>query len=83
MRDAKLTSLCDLRQATHWRKESASAVFRTDSAWEWFKRDHRDELVVAGVLIPGRGRRGDLVTNGIDEAVITILRREAEGSRHV
>lgn len=66
-----------LRQATRWRKEVAGEVFSTDSAWEWFKRHHRDELVASGELIPGRGRRGDLVGPGIGTVVVGILRREA------
>lgn len=81
MRDTKITSLRDLRQATRWREESASEVFRTNSSWEWFKRNHQGELVAAGALIPGRGRRGDLVTNSIDEVVASILLRES-GANH-
>lgn len=69
--------LTDLRQATRWREERAADVFQTGSAWDWFKRNHFDELLASGQLIPGRGRRGDLVGPGIDDVVVRILRREA------
>lgn len=74
---ASTGGLAGLRQATRWRKERATDVFPTNSSWEWFKRDHRDELIDSGQLIPGRGRRGDLVGSGIDDVVVAILRREA------
>ncbi|GAB1394910.1 hypothetical protein MASR1M60_30740 [Rhodocyclaceae bacterium] len=69
--------LAGLRQATRWREERAAEIFPTASSFEWFKRQHRAELLGAGVLIPSRGRRGDLVTPEIDGVVLGILRREA------
>jgi hypothetical protein len=72
--------LAGLRRASRWREESASNVFSTLSAWEWFKRQHFRELIESGQLIPNRGRRGDLVAPGIDAVVEEILRREATGN---
>jgi hypothetical protein len=69
--------VANLLSARRWREENAGDVFSTHSAWEWFRRQHAEELVRRGVLIPGRGRRGDLVTPDIDGVVLDILHREA------
>lgn len=71
------TGITALRQANRWRVESAAEIFRTQASWEWFRRNHHDELIRSGALIPGRGRRGDLVTPEIGDVVVAILRREA------
>ena len=71
------TGLAGLRQAARWREEQAAEIFRTQSSWDWFRRNHHRELIEAGVLIPGRGRRGDLVKPAINDVVVGILRREA------
>ncbi len=65
------------RKTERWREQGATAVFPTRSALDWFLRQHGNELIEAGHLIPGHGRRGSLVGPGIDSAVIAILRREA------
>lgn len=77
MENGNTVGLTGLRQAARWREERAAEVFPTQSSWDWFRRNHHQELIRAGVLIPGRGRRGDLVVDGIDRAVVDILRREA------
>lgn len=69
--------LSGLRPATRWREERAAEIFQTQSSWEWFKRNHFKELLASGHLIPGRGRRGDLVADGIDDVILAILKREA------
>lgn len=72
------------RKATRWREESAGDIFPTQSSADWFFRNHHAELVASGALIPGTGRRGNLVGPGIDGVVISILRREAgrSGGNH-
>lgn len=79
MEDANV--LEGFKPARRWREQQASAVFATVSAWEWFSRAHRPELIASGQLIPGRGRRGDLVGPGIGAVVLAILRRQAAESR--
>jgi hypothetical protein len=70
-------TLAAWRKATKWRSESASDIFPTQSSLDWFVRHHGVELIDAGVLIPGVGRRGNLVGPGIDQTVLRIIRREA------
>lgn len=69
-------TLAAWRRATRWREESGGDVFPTQSAFEWFYRQHYRELVASGEFMPGIGRRGHLVGPGIDGVIITILRRE-------
>jgi hypothetical protein len=71
------TTLAAWRKATNWRRENATDIFPTQSSFDWFLRHHGTELISAGELIPGVGRRGHLVGPNIDSAVINILRREA------
>lgn len=70
-------TLAAWRRATRWREESGGDIFPTQSAFEWFYRQHFSELVVSGEFMPGLGRRGHLVGPGIDDVVVGILRREA------
>ncbi len=69
--------LAGFKPAQRWRQSSAPDVFTTAASWEWFKRHHARELIQSGQLIPGRGRRGDLVGPEIDGVIVAILRREA------
>jgi len=43
----------------------------------WFIRVHREALLYSGTFIPGRGARPTLVTEGFEQAIEEILRREA------
>lgn len=68
------------RKATRWREESGGEIFPTQSSLDWFVRQHYDELVGSGTLIPGTGRRGHLVGPDFDGVVIEILRGDAGGA---
>lgn len=70
-------TLAAWRRATRWREESGGDIFATHSAFEWFYRQHFNELVASGEFMPGIGRRGHLVGPGIDGVVLGILRRES------
>jgi hypothetical protein len=70
-------TLAAWRRATRWRQESGGDVFPTQSAFEWFYRQHFAELVASGEFMPGTGRRGHLVGPKIDAVVLGILRRQS------
>lgn len=59
-----------------WLAGSGGGLFPTRSSFEWFKREHRDELIESGQLILGRGRRPDIVGPDIERLAVEILRRE-------
>lgn len=71
----------DLRRvmvAEEWRSQFGSTVFRTKPAWDWFKRDHRQELVEAGALFLGCGRMQDMVhVDRIGRVVQSIRQAES------
>lgn len=71
-------SISSIQPAQRWRQDHAHHIFPTASSWEWFKRSHFEKLIASGELIPGRGRRGDLVGSNIDQVVIDILRSEVK-----
>ena len=75
MMSSKVT-IRSIQPAQRWRQDCAEHIFPTKSSWEWFKRSHFEKLIASGELIPGRGRRGDLVGENIDQVVIDILRSE-------
>jgi len=60
-----------------WRRERAATVFPTDSSFEWFFRQHREEIIRSGEWLPRKGRSGDLAGPGLDGVVLAILRRQA------
>lgn len=53
------------------------AAFRTYSAFEWFLRRHRAELIASGELIIRPGSAGTLCGPNLGARVLDILRREA------
>ena len=67
--------LRDWIDAEDWRAEFAPSVFRTPAAWNWFKRRHRDKLVMARVLTIGAGRARDTVHAGRIGAVVQEIRQ--------
>lgn len=72
------TDLSKYQRARAWWQENANGV----ANWEWFKRQHRAELVESGALIIRAGRAGDLVhTDRIVPAVQRIL--EAESRKRI
>ena len=72
--------VADFRRAKEWRKERGGALFQTDSAFEWFVRGHRDELIGSGQYIVRNGPGGSLVGPHFDAVVLAILRRESTGA---
>lgn len=78
-----MTESCsdDLRRlmpAEEWRTRFGVSVFKTKPAWDWFKRDHRRELVEAGALYLGCGRMKDMVhIDRISQVVQSIRRQES------
>lgn len=76
--DTDEVDLSRLKKARDWRREHAAEVFGSDSAWEWFTRLHRRELVECGALIQRTGRGGSLVhIDRIGPVVQKILREES------
>jgi len=74
--------LSKLQKAKKWRLERAHCLFTSDASWEWFKRQHRHELIKSGALIVRSGRAGDLIhVDRIDPVVQQIL--EAESLRKI
>jgi len=72
------SDLSRFKRAQEWRLDQASSFFKTDGAWEFFKRRHRRELMESGALIVRLGRSGDLVdSEAIGGVVQTILLRES------
>ncbi|MCC6658901.1 MAG: hypothetical protein IT512_12015 [Rhodocyclaceae bacterium] len=65
------------RKATRWREEQGGDVFPTQSSLDWFIREHFNDLIASGELIPGTGRRGHLVGPNFDEVALGILRGAA------
>jgi len=61
-------------------KHGGAAFFATRSQFDWFLKDKdvRKELIEAGALLPGRGRRETRVNvHELPKAVVAILRRRA------
>ena len=57
--------LSDLRPLSEWHEEHirrGGVLFPTYASLQWFIRQHRSELVDAGVLLTGTGGRVNLVT---------------------
>lgn len=70
--------LSKYQPAKTWWQMNAKGI----ANWEWFKRQHRVELVQSGALIIRAGRAGDLVhTDRIVPAVQRIL--EAESRKRI
>jgi|TARA_B100001939_G_scaffold300599_1_gene276643 hypothetical protein len=64
--------LSDLRPLYEWHQEHLNrggVLFPTFGSLKWFIRQHRDELVNAGVLLIGVGGRVSLVTPKFGEVV--------------
>ena len=70
----------DFRRARDWVAQEGGAIFPTFGAYEWFKRNHRDELIQSGELITRRGAGGDLVGPNFGCLAVEILQREQRGA---
>lgn len=82
MSDSGSDDLRRVMPAKEWREQFAATVFRTKPAWDWFKRDHRRELVEAGALFLGVGRSQDMVH--IDRIAAEVQRiRKAESIKRI
>jgi len=66
----------DFQRARDWVAQEGGAIFPTFGAYEWFKRNHRDELIQSGELITRRGTGGDLVGPNFGGLAVAILQRE-------
>jgi len=63
-----------------WRDNFGGPFFETRSSLDWFIKQHREELVECGALIPRGGRSGSLLSKQeFPKAVIQIFRRKALG----
>jgi hypothetical protein len=60
------------RPAHEW-VEKEQRVFPNLTAWAWFVKDHRAELIASEQFIPARGRRATLVGPDIGAVVLRIL----------
>lgn len=68
------TDFSKYQRAKGWWQEHAAGL----ANWEWFKRQHRAELVSSGALLIRAGRAGDLIhTDRIVPAVQRILESES------
>lgn len=73
-------SIADIRaylRSREWVEQHGGSVFRTHGAFEWFVRQHRDELLASGELIVRKGAGGTLIGPRFGEVVAEILRRES------
>ena len=66
----------DFKRARDWVAEEGGGIFPKFSSFEWFKRQHRDELVASGEIITRRGKGGDLVGPNFGRVAVEILQRE-------
>jgi hypothetical protein len=69
----KLNHLRPIQDWYEFHKEQGGKVFPTFASLQWFVRQHRDSLVDAEVLIPGKGSRRTLVTAEFGPKVYEIL----------
>ncbi|WP_078119610.1 hypothetical protein [Thiosocius teredinicola] len=67
----------DFKKRREWVIEDGGELFGTVGSFDWFVRQHRQELVDSGELIIRRGPGGSLVGPGFGDVAIGILQREA------
>ncbi|MGB5834623.1 MAG: hypothetical protein WBG92_21915 [Thiohalocapsa sp.] len=67
----------DFKPWRAWVTDDAESVFPTFSSFEWFVRQHREQLIESGQYIPRRGPCGSLAGPGLGAVVLGILRDEA------
>ncbi|HPE80182.1 MAG TPA: hypothetical protein PKZ35_09245 [Gammaproteobacteria bacterium] len=67
----------DFRKHRDWVAEHGGDLFPTIGAFEWFVRQHRQELINSGELIVRRGPGGTLVGPNFGRLAITIVQRES------
>lgn len=69
-------SATDFRRSRNWVAEFGGDLFPTHSSFEWFVRQHRQELIESGELIIRRGRAGALVGPNFGQIAVAILQRQ-------
>lgn len=70
----------DFKRARDWVAEEGGGIFPKYSSFEWFKRQHREELIQSGELITRRGTGGDLVGPNFGRLAVEILQRDQQGA---
>lgn len=70
----------DYRRHRNWVAEYGGDLFPTLGSFEWFVRQHRDELVASGELIIRRGSGGSLVGPNFGRLAVAILQRQARSA---
>lgn len=68
------------RKYRNWVAEQGGDIFPTVGSFEWFVRQHRDELMASGELIIRRGSGGSLVGPNFGRLAIAILQRQARSA---
>jgi hypothetical protein len=66
--------IADWRPTSLWIAECGGHVFKTKSSFEWFVRQHYEQLILSGQFITRRGPCGALVGPDFDRVVLGILR---------
>jgi hypothetical protein len=62
-----------------WLDHHPNPFFPTRTSLDWFIKNHREELVELGALIPRAGRNGSLLEQELfPQVVVNIHRREAQ-----
>jgi hypothetical protein len=59
--------------ANVWVAERGGRAFQTMGQFDWFRRQHRAELIASGQLIPGGGRRADLCGPHLGRVIHKIM----------
>lgn len=65
----------DFKKARDWVAKEGGEFFPTFSAFEWFVRRNRAELVASGEVIVRRGTGGTLVGPGFGRVAVAIAQR--------
>lgn len=74
----------EIKPVNQWLTDEGHTLFKTRTAWEWFKRTNAVELVESRALILGKGSASDKVTPLISAVVFDILQRKSIASaRHL
>lgn len=59
-----------------WVNKFGGEVFPTMGAFEWFKRQHKQEMLEKGVLLKRGGRMGDLIHRDFGKYALEVMTRE-------
>ncbi|MCG6966260.1 MAG: hypothetical protein LJE59_07110 [Chromatiaceae bacterium] len=70
----------DFKKARDWVAEHGGPLFPSFSAFEWFVRSHRRQLIESGELIVRRGPGGTLVGPNIGRVAVEIMQERQRGA---